>query len=274
MSYYSESRLFYINSRNREAGLNTDFTYKFNIDPQSKFDRVVLLDISIPKSFYAIQSTNSFILSENGNQTTISLPPGNYTRQSFKNVLESYLNSNSYYTGVWTYTLSYKSINTREDDGKITYTVSGNSGIQPSFIFGGTETLYEEMGFETNSTNTFITNTITSTNAINLAPENTLFLKSDICQDSDNVLQNIITSNDSSFSVVNFVNPNPREYSKYFVPDKYVYHFRLTDENDNLIDTNGQNIVFTVMLYKSNNVDDYIRRYILLKTFDSNNQKQ
>lgn len=267
MSYFSDSRIFYVNSRNRVSGSNTDFSYAFNIDPQSKFNHVVLLDISVPKSFYAIQSTQTFVLNENGTQSTITINSGNYTRQSFASTLQTALNT----AGNWTYDISYKVINRTYDDGKLTFTVTGNGGVQPQFIFNGIDSLFEEMGFDSTSTNTFSANSLTSTNVINLATENTLFLRSDICQDDNNILQNIVTTSDSAFSVINFVNPNPHEYSKIFVPNKTVYHFRLTNEDDNLIDTNGQNIVFTLMLYTYNNVSDVIKRFILLKTLDTNN---
>jgi len=38
-----------------------------------------------------------------------------------------------------------------------------------------------------------------------------------------------------------------------------VYHFYLTDEIGNIIHTNGININFTIMVYKSNDIDSMIK---------------
>ena len=55
-----QERIYYINSRNRISGTNSNFTYKIdinNIEP----DRIAVLQANIPKSYYLIQdNANSF----------------------------------------------------------------------------------------------------------------------------------------------------------------------------------------------------------------------
>ena len=263
--YYTNAKLFYVNSKNKINSTDTDsdFSYKFDISPTDKFNRVVLLDISIPKSYYIIDG-QSVILDENGQQVNITLTPGNYNRQSFSKSLQYALSNNS--PNNWTYNITYKNLNNVDgDDGKLIYSVSGNTS-QPKFIFNGSNSLCEKMGFEKNNEYSFISDSLTSVYCINLSGENTLFLKSDICQNDNNILQNIITTSENSYGYINFNNPMPREYSKIFVPFKKVYHFRLCDENDNIINLNGQNMIFTIMMYNENNIYDLVKNFIFLKT--------
>ena len=83
MSLVSNSRLFYINSRDRASGTDSDFTYHFEVPPDSKFDKVCVLQACIPKSYYLIKANETFTLTENLASVNISLPVGNYTRKSF-----------------------------------------------------------------------------------------------------------------------------------------------------------------------------------------------
>src|SRR5690606_5184665 len=90
-------------------------------------------------------------------------------------------------------------------------------------------------------------------------------LHSNICQNSegDNVLQEIYGNGNLSFSYINFTNPCPMEYSKDITNGKSnVFHFSLTDENGSIVETNGININFTIMIYKLNNIDNLIKQAI------------
>ena len=73
-----------------------------------------------------------------------------------------------------------------------TWTVSNNSGVQPRFIF--TDYLYEQFGFEPNSSYVFTANTLTSINVVKFQLEDSVFIHSDIATNgSDNVLQEILS---------------------------------------------------------------------------------
>lgn len=266
--YYTNKQIFYVNSRNKinETDSHTDFSYMLNIDPNETFDKVVLLSCSIPKSFYLIQENeNSFILDENGSQVTITLPAGNYNRSSLGLTLRNQLNTLS--PNGWIYNVTYPTINQTCDDGKYHIVVTNNSS-QPSFIFGNY--LAEQLGFEMNSINTFILDSLHSTHVCNLSNETTLFLHSDICQNSegDNVLQEIYSNGEATYSYINFNNPNPKEYSKNkMTGTSNTFKFTLTDENGNIINTNGININFTIMVYKANNIDQMLKGAIKYFTF-------
>jgi hypothetical protein len=252
-----DKQLFYINTKNRLTGTHSDFSYKLDIDVNIKYDKVVVLNIAIPKSFYSVISGyNTFLFTENSIPHTITLPIGNYTRRSIALILTSLLNT----AGSYTYTITYENIATTEDTGKFTFT-SSNTSNPISFTF--TTGLYEQLGFDIGVYN-FTSGVLISSNAINVNIETTLFLHSNICSNSgDAILQNIITSGDSDFSMIVWNNNNISEYSKILtIAKSNVYSFKLLNEDGIVMDTNGLNIVICIMVYKSNDIEDLIKSYI------------
>src|SRR4051794_24594276 len=100
-------RTFYINSRNRLTGTDADFTAQVDIPTTDKFDRVCVLDISIPKSYYLVQNgQNTFTLTEAKGSATITIDPGNYSRRNFATLLTAKLNTASAGLSGWTYAIT------------------------------------------------------------------------------------------------------------------------------------------------------------------------
>jgi hypothetical protein len=270
MNYISQKQIFYINSYNRQTGDTSEFTVSLDIDNDVEWDFVTVLDASIPKSYYCIQAgLNSFTLVEDAVDYTITIPAGNYTRTSLCNVLIGLLNA----TTAWVYTITYSNIGITGDTGQLTFGVTGNDS-QPQFIFTASSP-YEQLGFDSNTTYNFSGNSLVSPNVINLAQEATLFISSDICQNkTDNILCNIITPQDSSFSFIVYTNTSVYEYSKVYTGSKSnIYSFRLQDENGNKINLNGLNMVFTLMLYKVNKIDQLLKGYIKMRTLMIQSEK-
>ena len=170
MSYITESSKFYVNSRNRMSGTDSNFAYYFNIPKDSRYNKVCLLQASIPKSYYMVQEGEYFDLQEGILTANITVPP-NYTRKSFAVVLQATLTTSS--PNGWTYLITYPNSSTLGDTGLYTYTVSGNAGTQPTFIFSTSNDLWKHMGFNSGSTNNFTANSITSENVINLQRDST-----------------------------------------------------------------------------------------------------
>lgn len=272
MQYYTDKQIFYVNSNDRVSGTHSDFTYTFNIDKNIEFDRVSVLSASIPKSFYLIQDgQNTLTLNENGVNILLTMPTGNYTRSSLATVFKNLLNESSILA--YNYNITYSNISTSYDKGGYIFTASNVTGNQPEFIFG--EHLAEQFGFLKNTTYSFVGSYLRSPYVCNLANETTLYIHSDICQNKEgnNVLQEIYSSGDATFSYVNFINPIPMEYSRDFAGANTSNSFRffLTNENGEIVDTNGINMNFTIMIYKKNNISDLIKGAI--KYFTLINEK-
>jgi hypothetical protein len=263
----NQKQLFYINSYNRIAGTNSNFTINLTIDQTQNFDRVVLIQASIPKTYYQIATPNNiFTLSENEIITRITIPPGNYSKVSFRKALQTLLNSFS--SQGWVYTISEDNILQQADTGKYTFTVTGNTS-QPSIIFNSTDYCYEQMGFNANSCNIFVSNTLISTNVCNFSLESTLFIHSDICQNStsDNILQDIYTCGYGFNSFIRYDQLNPELNAKPFTGKSGIYNFYLTDENSVPINTNGININLTLCIYKHSEIEKDLESYIEMRKF-------
>lgn len=259
MSLISNKKIFYINSNKRISGTHSNFTYYLDYDfNNNNFDSVVVLQALIPKSYYLVEDNdglNYFTVRELGVNRNIFIPEGNYSRGSFQTTVQSLLTSTS--INGWVYTISFSSL-----VGKYTYSVTGNSSNQPSFIFNNE--FYEPFGFNKGVTYTFTANTITSVNIVNLNREDSLYLHSDIASDgTDDVLQEIFASSSADFTDIRFQNFNIEAYSKTLTSNsKNIYQFTLTDENDVHIDTNGVNLQITLMLFESNKIYNMIKGYL------------
>ncbi len=254
----SNKRIFYVNSQNRIAGTSSDFHYTLDmkgIDPT----HAVVMSAYIPKSYYTFQSGyNTFIFTENGVDNTVTIPPGSYNRNNLARVLAGLLNDISQFT----YTITYPA-STVGDTGKYTYAATGfgvdNETGQteyPDVSFTFTESCYEQLGFEPNSTVTFTINpdesyTLESVNVINLQTESTVYIKSDIIQDHDNILQEIYGGNSLSYSGISFTQSNVDHYSKPLLnKESNSFRFYITNENGQPLDLNGLNCVFSIMVYR------------------------
>ncbi|OJV15190.1 MAG: hypothetical protein BGO27_03565 [Alphaproteobacteria bacterium 33-17] len=253
-------QIFYINSRKKlkEDESHSDFSYFLDLNQNIDYTHVVLLNCSIPKSYYNVQKNSSFILTEGTDSVTIDFPPSNYSRTSFKNIAQQLLNQNSPHN--YQYTISFQNINTIGEDGKLTYTVSGVDVSDPQPIFTFNNTLFELFGFDKNKSYQFTSNVIRSVNVCNMNKESTLFLRSNIVQNQgNNILHDIISFSDPSYSYIIYEsNGNLLENAKKFSRDKSnIYQFWLTNEDDDRIDLNGLNMIFKIMVYKQNKITEF-----------------
>lgn len=255
MNFITNKKVFYVDSRNRLGGSNSNFSMQFNITKDDKFTHACIIQALIPKSYYlVISGSNTFQLQEGVSTVTITIPPANYNRRSFQSILSTLLNDNS--PNNWIYTISYPNAATSGDTGKFTYSVSGNSS-QPSFIFGD-DSIFEQLGFDRNSTNTFSGDTITSTNVLKMQREDAIYIHSDLVHNSEgnNILQIVFSASDNpSFSNITYRAIDIEANSKLIaVNTSNIYNFSLRNENGVELDLNGLNIIFSLMLYKKNDI--------------------
>jgi hypothetical protein len=258
-----ESKIFYINSRYRISGTHSDMNYRLDMHDIQP-DHVIVLQANIPKSYYMVQEgLNTFILTEGGSSIEISIPVGNYNRTNFKTTIQTLLNTNS--PNTWNYIITIPS-STVADTGKYTFMVSGNSGIQPSLTFNNNN-ISELIGFETNTTYNMINDLLISANVIKMQKEDTLFIRTNIVNvHSNGVLQEINAINSADFDNIVYTNTNSDHYAKEINGHtNNIFNFKLTNENGDIIDLNGQNYTFTICAFKQDNTTDMIKQYIKYK---------
>jgi hypothetical protein len=257
------SRIITINSSNRDTGTNSNFTYSYPLLTE-EYDHCVLLSATIPISFYLIQDgQNYFTLKEGSQEVLITVPAGNYNINSFKIVLSNLLTNNSPNSIV--YNMLINNAFTQVDDGKFTYTISNNGFIQPEFIF--TKYLTEQTGFNRNTTYQF-NNTLKSVNVINFVPEQSIFIKSNLVETSNNskpTLQTIYSSNEKPYSIIKY------ECQDYLANSKKLsnigrnyFNITLEDENGNELFLNGRNWLASILFFKKDLLHREYYKYKIL----------
>jgi hypothetical protein len=248
----------------RSSGTNSNF-FSNPIDlGLNDYNTVCVVSTSIPRSFYNIPNGyNTFIVQEIGNRT-ITLPPGSYNKTNLQSNLQTKLNSGAVPSG-WSYTVSYPN-STQPQTFKYTITVTGNGGIQPKFIF--TNSMYHQLGFDPDSTNTFSSDNLTSTNAIDLSFISQVYIKSNmIINSNDGILQEILTY--GSYPMGSFATfqqqdfeMNSRDLNKDSINS---WQFVLVDTFDREVDLNGIPWSFSLCLYCRNDTHEIMRDDIKLR---------
>jgi hypothetical protein len=259
MSIIENSRIYYINGGEREDGTSSQFSHQFIIPEHEQYDRCVVLQASIPLSYYLIQNNfNIFKLQEGGSIVNIVIPAGNYSANSLILVLAPILNTASPNGYVYSITLPNQYITA--STAKYTFSVSGNGANQPVFIFG--DHMTEVFGFTLNSSNSFSSNILVS-NVLNFIPESGIYIHSDMVKGESDILQEIYSNNTVNFSMITWVCPNIEAYSKVLLINKgNIFKFSLTNELNQVLDLNNQNILLTIMLYKKNNIDVIFKKFL------------
>jgi hypothetical protein len=279
--------MFYIDSQNRTSGTSGNFSINFAMPPNNRYDRIVVMQASIPKSFYLVSAPyNTFQLLEpgtsssgsainifgsvstNGATKTITLAEGNYSKTNMIVCLQTMLSLasslNSTLATQYIYTVGYPLMN-QPNTGKFTYTVTNLTTSQPQFIFPAGSTLYLPMGFNRTSTNIFSSSFLPSQNVIRLQAKDTIFIKSNIVASSNkSVLQEIYTSANPDFSVITFSQNDVELNSKELLYKDNNFSFSITDEDDNILNFNGQDVIFSICCYEYNNSLELLKNDILI----------
>ena len=264
MSLIRSSQTVHINSAFRQSGTDSDFVIQIPLKKNNKFTHVAIIDISVPKSYYLIgEGENTFIIQENGNTFTITIPPGNYNITSFIYVLNNLFQHTA---GTNHYSVSFPDSKTEAQTGKMTFTHT-NTQHNTEFIFGNNH-LPEVMGFGRGSTNQFVigqnNSTLVSTNICNFQRESTLFVHSNLASNSeDDILIELFASGNPDLSNINLTNGDLEEHSKEFIGSQSnSFHFYITDEYRQGLNLNGVNMLITLCFYEKNTIDNLMTGFI------------
>jgi hypothetical protein len=246
---YLNKQEVYLDSHNKLSGTHNSFSIEIKLKPDKEVDTVVCKRATIKKSNYIVQEPeNTFNLKEGLTIVPITVPEGNYSASSFKTTMIALLNTAS--PNLWTYSISIPTGISSASTGIYTYTCVGGN---PSFIF--TTNLYEQMGFEPNSTNTFASNTLIAPNVVNFQVKNMLRIHSNVCQnENDNILQEIVTTG-SDFQSLKYQCVDIMAECKPFVNKNNIYKFEILDEDGLHVDL-SLNVTITLMFFKKNTIID------------------
>ena len=274
MSIYNlryQPQTYYINSYDRISGTDTNFMCKkldFNNIP---YTHCCVKQAGVPKVFPNIPTGyNTFTLIEKGVSRTITLEVGYYNKNTMIAVLPALLNQASALNGNnWIYTMSYRTA-LQVQNFKFTFLVSGNGGFQPSFSFTQDQ-IFLQLGFDV-GTHVFSSSTLVSNNIINFNPTSKLYIKSDLVSSSnDNVLQEIFSCDLVGFgSSIYYENQGNIDLdSKMLVGNqKDSFNIQLVNENNQLVDLQGQDWSFSIVFYVRQDTQELIREDLKIKTLE------
>lgn len=243
-----EGRKVYINSGLRQSGTTDNFMIGIPITTDNDYEFVTCLSANIPVAYYLVPlGANTFVLTENGVNTTISIPVGNYTLKSFTIDVAALMILNS--PNGYTYTIAYNVGYTNVLTGLMTFTCSNTTSNVSITVFNA---LNEQFGFPSNSTNTFTNGNITSDNITSFINETSIFLRSDLGDNgTDTILQECYCNTSQPLGIIIFQSTAPLEYGKRLIGgNPRTGRFWLTDEYNNPINLNGINFVFTLLFYR------------------------
>lgn len=249
---------FIVNSGARqeehEHGTDSDFLFKFPALFNPQASRIVVLQASIPKTFYLTEQ-NSITMTEGAISYTISLPRGNYNVISFRGTLAQYLTVASGNQGMgFVYSIDSPSRLKEVETGLMVLRVQGNE-ISPGIFMQpilttDNSSIHEQLGLHPASSYTFVSNQLTSIHVCTFNLHSQVCIRSDICQNTqDNILQDIYAVSNVSNSYMVFENKAPNLYSKRLNNNGQTYHFWLTDLRGTIIDLHGIEMSFTVLVY-------------------------
>lgn len=244
-SEFLEKDIVYVSSSQRLSGTSDNFTIDLSdqIRVPNNYDSATLLSASIPLSYYLFtEANNEFEITESKTTSSIVIAPGNYSITQLVTLLRSAFAASCLYT----YTINFNT-----NTGKLTFAVTGNSGVQPIFDFSLSNSPYTVLGF-TQENYEFVANSLTSPNIVNVQPTNTIELMTDIV---DKSVLSVIIPNTGNFSVINYNEQNPA-FAAHPLARTNVQsaHFYLINGNTGQpLNLNGLNFNFVFVIYKKNN---------------------
>jgi hypothetical protein len=264
-----DSRVYVIDSSKRISGTSSNFSISIDIPNLSDFDRIALNQFSCPRSYYDVEEGfNTFILKEGTTQVQCIFPQGMYNVYTLISTMTSLLNA--YSPNGLIYSIEYPNSAIQSNNNKLVFIATNPTLKQISLIFNNY--LFQQFGFNSNSTNLFSnltsTSVLESVNSISVSSINRLFLSSNACGLSpDNLLQEILIAGQfPSCAYIYYENINYQINSKVFTnPQNNSFEFTLYDRYGNVVNLHGLEIVFSITLYKKDRTNELLYNYYKLK---------
>lgn len=261
---FPQSQLF-----SSENSLGNSNSSNFTSPPikieSASYDSVLVRSMSFPKSYYNIPSPyNTFRLTENSTNVTITIPSGTYNKNNLLTVLASLLNSAS--PNSCTYAVSY-SLPTVGDTFQFTFSVSNNSGVTSSFtMFSSYNSPYRQLGFDSGITYPFVNNVLVTPNAINLNYVSAIIIRSNLVTDNGGNLVTILNvANYPFMSSIYWQNPFPDMYIHKLQLGINQFNFSAEDEIGQPINTNGIPWITDTLLFQRANTHEIQKQELFIQ---------
>jgi len=272
MSLFHKNEVYIsvVDSSQRVSGTSSNFTINLNLPSfVQDYDRVALNQISIPRSWYDVETgVNTFQFKEGAGGTlkTITVTPGMYNCLTLASAVATLLTTNS--QNGYTYTVTYPNSAVTVNDNLFTFTSSNTTTV---FYLIFTTAMYQQLGFASNTTYTSTSGVLKSVNSISISYINRLFLVSNACNTSYNsYLQEILIAGQyPSTAFVFWENLNYDVNSKEFTnPQNNCWDFAIYDRYGNIINLHGLELVLSLIFYKKNKTDELHMEHMRLQNLE------
>lgn len=270
----------HIDSDKRKSGSHSDFTYE--IDIPTGYDRVSILNASVPKSFYLINDLNNYFTIEEGptgtrTQRTITLTNGNYSIRVLASQLQTLLNSGG---NLETYTVTSPDPSTEVSTGLLTFTIDSPVYDAPTFIMPSTDSknkIHRVLGFENESYTMSVAGAsyqLKSVNVCSLTIHEIYCVSDLIANTSDilgsNILQSFNIINVPDFSAIPYNNPDLFYSSSVIAPQQTrIYRFKFFDNDENALDFRGVSCNITLCIWRFDDTNQLMREYKKTQLYES-----
>mgnify|MGYP003670663946 FL=1 len=268
---------FLVNSANRISGTNESFNHIIDLDDTGNiYDQIAVTSVTIPKSYYNLSFDSILVLSENGSIRNIPFSKGDYNINNLKALVVSKLNAASP-TG-YTYTMTSPDPLTEVDTRKFTFGCNAPLSIVITLNAINNTRLHHFLGFIEGVPNTFVNVggnlTLVSPRTYNFEHTKYIVVKSNISHNSGNL------DNDTEVLVrIPITNPNQRiihyrlisledEIKTLYDPHKNEFRFSLYDDEDRLLDLNGDEWSMTLFVARHNYHDEISINHIKVENIE------
>jgi len=245
-------KLINVNSSDRTTGTDSKFAIKVSLPSQHRFNRICLVKAMLPKSWYTVQEgQNRLTLHEGETSTVVELLPANYNRKSLAVDLSEALTNASPHG--YTYAISYPNAMIHGDDGKYVFSVDSHDLVVALEVPDQkTSNMFELLGFNPGSINTFTDGSLKSANVVKIQNEDTVRIHCNVCDNNgDDVLAEIYALSSPTFSNVVYECPDLLSCSRPLSnKTNAVFEFSLTNEANVPLSLNGLNYVFEILLFE------------------------
>lgn len=243
---YDTARTVIVDSKNRISGKTSNFVIQTGIvQTDAVCDRIALKQITIPKSWYDVPNgLNTFKLKVGASESVMSIPYGNYTIVTLDTAIKKMFTDASLNISFVYSPLLNK------------FQCNNNTGAVIQFEFE--RGMAHVMGFEKGSkfaTNSYGPGAFETPNCIFLSTVTKLYLQTSMCDTSDFLQEIIVCPLYPGAAMIFYENGNYDVNSRTYTGAMHTSHnFRLLDSYGQVVDLNGIDLTFTLVIYKRNNV--------------------
>ena len=253
-----------VESTLRLSGSTADFVYRIPALLSGGYDRVCLEQAHIPKSWYLCPAGNSFVFIEDGVETVLSFPVGNYSLSVFLATVKTMITS-----ARASYTSAFPGAR-EPQTGRLTFAGSytlmpgepaygfrfGRGNIGPMFGFSPGTAVMAEHGI------------LQSTSVIQLSSNPVLMLRSNLV--SGEVIHPITGAGDvDDFGWISYTWSGDASLTSKVLAHtgQDTFRFWLTDASadSNLIDLNGLPLTLVLVFYRHDDLSSLQRQSLMLK---------